>query len=207
MRKEISATEPRSGGRVLAFFTVWVVLSVACQAPSVVVAPTSTMVVATLTPLRTVGVAVAVASPTATAVVVGDYPTLVGQRVGRVQQGLGRLEQQLGLLKAAPIRMAEDDWRNQTQSLLDDLATASADLRSLGARTGPDAALYSAVLTLLDDLDFVVSEYRMALDFDPDSTHFLRAGTAEKTTADEVESLLTSLRRPVGPALTPSFAR
>jgi hypothetical protein len=140
-------------------------------------------------------------------VLVGDYPTLVGQRLERIQQGLMRFEQQLAVLKTAPLRMADDDWRAQTHSLLDDLAASSADLRGLGARSGADAALYAEVLKLLDNLDFVVSEYRMAFDFDPDATHFIRAGRAEKTTADEVESLLSDLRRPIGPAPTPSFAR
>jgi hypothetical protein len=180
----------------------------ACQAPQPVAVPTATVAPrATPTPARALAVAVAVGSPTPMPVLVGDYPTLVGQRLERIQQGLMRFEQQLAVLKTAPLRMADDDWRAQTHSLLDDLAASSADLRGLGARSGADAALYAEVLKLLDNLDFVVSEYRMAFDFDPDATHFIRAGRAEKTTADEVESLLSDLRRPIGPAPTPSLAR
>jgi hypothetical protein len=184
------------------------VLLLACQAPQPVAAPTRTVAPRTTpTVARPLAVAVAVGSPTPTAAVVGDYPSLVRQRLEVIQTGLTRFEQQLAVLKTAPLRMADDDWRTQTHSLLDDLAASSADLRGLGARSGPHAGLYARVAKLLDDLDFVVSEYRLALDFDPDSTHFIRAGRAEQTTADEVESLLSDLRRPTGPAPTPSFAR
>jgi hypothetical protein len=188
------------------------VVLLACQAPQAAVAPTDTVAVratvATPTVGRALAVAVAVGSPTPTAVLVGDYPTLVRQRVERIQQGLNKFEQQLGEAQKAPMRMADDDWRAQTGSLLDELAAASADLRALGARSGAQASLYADVQKLQDSLDFVVSEYRMAFDFDPDASHFLRAGRAEKTTADEVESLLSDLRRPSpGPAPTPSFAR
>jgi len=51
------------------------------------------------------------------------------------------------------------------------------------------------VLKLTNDVDFVADEYRMALDYDPDSSHFIRAGRAEKTTAEELDSMLESLRR------------
>jgi hypothetical protein len=150
---------------------------------------------------------VAVGSATPTPQLVGDYPGLVRPRLDRVQQGLGRLEQQLNILSTNPIRMAEADWRSQTQSLLEDLASANTDLRILGARSGPDAALYAEVSKLNGDLDFVVSEYRMALDFDADGTHFIRAGRAEKMAADEVESILSDLRRSAALTLTPRPAR
>ncbi len=149
----------------------------------------------------------AVGSTTPTPQLVGDYPTLVRPRLDRVQQGLGHLEQQLNILTTNPMRMAEADWRSQMQSLLEDLANANTDLRALGARSGPDAALFAQVMKLNADLDFVVSEYRMALDFDADGTHFTRAGRAEKMTADEVESILSDLRRSVALTLTPRPAR
>ena len=146
----------------------------------------------------------AVGSTTPTPQLVGDYPTLVRPRLDRVQQGLGHLEQQLNILTTSPMRMAEADWRSQMQSLLEDLANANTDLRALGARSGPDAALFAQVMKLNADL---VSEYRMALDFDADGTHFTRAGRAEKMTADEVESILSDLRRSVALTLTPRPAR
>jgi hypothetical protein len=47
----------------------------------------------------------------------------------------------------------------------------------------------------------------MALDFDPDGTHFTRAGRAEKMAADEVESIQSDLRRSAALTLTPRPAR
>jgi hypothetical protein len=155
---------------------------------------------------RTLAVAVAVGSPTPTVVVASDYPTLVRPRIERIQKGLTSLEQQLGLLVQSPVRMAQDDWRAQTASMLDELAAASQDLRALGARSGADAARFAEVDKLLTDLDFVVDEYRMAFDFDPDGTHLVRAGRAERTTAAEVASIISELRSPIGvaPTLTPA---
>jgi hypothetical protein len=188
------------------------VVLVGCAAPPpafVTPIPSTPRTIATLSADRTVSVAVAVAvgSATPTPQPVGDYPTLVRPRLDRVQQGLGRLDQQLNILRTDPMRMAEQDWRTQTQGLLEDLASANTELRALGARSGPDAALYAEVHKLNDDLDFVVSEYRMAFDFDPDATHFMRAGRAEKSTADEVESILSDLRRSAALTLTPRPAR
>jgi hypothetical protein len=187
-------------------FVALAVLIVGCEAPLpafVTPIPSTPRSIATLSADRTVSVAVAVGSATPTPQLVGDYPTLVHPRLDRVQQGLSRIEQQLNILKTNPIRMAEADWRNQLQSLLEDLASANADLRSLGARSGPDASLYADVMKLNGELDFVVSEYRMALDFDADGTHFIRAGRAEKMAADEVESMLVGLRRTAALTLTP----
>jgi hypothetical protein len=187
-------------------FVALAVLIVGCEAPLpafVTPIPSTPRSIATLSADRTVSVAVAVGSATPTPQLVGDYPTLVHPRLDRVQQGLSRIEQQLNILKTNPIRMAEADWRNQLQSLLEDLASANADLRSLGARSGPDASLYADVMKLNGELDFVVSEYRMALDFDADGTHFIRAGRAEKMAADEVESMLFGLRRTAALTLTP----
>ncbi len=134
-------------------------------------------------------------SPTPTVALVGDYATLLQPRLETLQQGFRRLEQQLSVLQKAPMRMAEDDWREQFRTILGDLSATSADLRSLGTRVGTQAALTGEVLKLTNDVDFVADEYRMALDFDPDSSHFIRAGRAEKTTADELDSVVTDVRR------------
>src|SRR5260370_25809525 len=110
------------------------VLLVGCAAPPpafVTPIPSTPRSIATLSADRTVSVAVAVGSATPTPQLVGDYPTLVRPRLDRVQQGLGRLEQQLNILRTNPIRMADADWRTQTQGLLDDLASANAYLRAL----------------------------------------------------------------------------
>jgi hypothetical protein len=195
---------------MLAVTVTLAVLLAGCEAspPALVTPiPSTPRAFATLSADRTVSVAVAVGSATPTPQLVGDYPSLVRPRLDRVQQGLGRLEQQLNILRTSPIRMAEVDWRNQTQALLDDLASGNADLRALGARSGPDAALYAEVMKVTGDLDFVVSEYRLAFDFDADGTHFTRAGRAEKMTADEVESILSDLRRSAALTLTPRPAR
>jgi hypothetical protein len=185
---------------------------VGCDAgppPVITPLPSTPRTIATLSADRTVsvGVAVAVGSVTPTPQLVGDYPTLVRPRLDQVQQVLGRLDQQLNILRTNPIRMAEPDWRRQTQGILGDLAAANADLRALGARSGADAALYAEVLKVNGDLDFVVSEYRMAFDFDPDATHFTRAGRAQKSTADEVESIQSDLRRSMLLTLTPRPVR
>ncbi len=156
---------------------------------------TRSVAVAAATPTRPIAVAVAALSPTPTAVLVGDYASLVLPRLEVLQRTLRRLEQQLAVLQTAPLRMAEDDWRNQMQSILDDLLAASADVRSLGARVGARADLNPEVLKLADDLDFVANEYRLALDFDPDSSHFSRAGRARKSAADELDSVVGDVRR------------
>jgi hypothetical protein len=161
----------------------------------------------TSTPERPLALAVAVGSPTATPALVGDYPTLVRPRLEHIQQGFTQLEQQLAVLQKDPIRMAQDDWRNQLLGILDGLAISEADLRTLGSRVIAPPALNSEMVKFIDDLDFVVSEWRMALDYDPDASHFIRASRAEKMTANEVESILSELRRPIGPAPTPTPAR
>ncbi len=156
---------------------------------------------------RAVAIAVAVGSPTATPALVGDYATLVRPRLEHIQQSLTQFEQQLAVLQIAPMRMAQEDWRNQMLGILDDLAISEADLRALGARVTAPASLNTEIVKFVGDLDFVVSEWRMALDYDPDATHFARAGRAEKTTADEVGSILFELRLPIGRAPTPTPVR
>ena len=169
---------------------------VACGAPvQTVVTTPQPKAVSTPTPTRAVGVAVAARTPTPTAVLVGDYASLALPRLEVIQRNVRRLEQQLAVLQNAPLRMAEDDWRNQMLSIVDDLLTATADVRSLGTRVGARADLNAKVVKLADDLDFVANEYRMALDFDPDSSHFIRAGRAEKTAAAELDSVLAEVQR------------
>jgi hypothetical protein len=136
---------------------------------------------------------VPVGSPTPTPVLVGDYATLVRPRLLTVRQDFKALNDQLAVAQKAPMRMAEDDWRNQTRGILEDMLTASASVRSVGARAGTDIALTARVSKVLDDVDFVANEFRMAFDYDPDSTHFLRAGRAEKTTVAELDSMLDDL--------------
>jgi hypothetical protein len=193
-----------------------VVLTLAgCQAapPAVVTPPPFTPATprptAPAAETRQLGQAVPVASPTATPILVGDYAALVRPRLDQVQQALGKLEQHLTLLQQAPIRMTQDDWRSQMQSILDDLANANSSLKALGARGGSDAALYAETSKMAADVDFVVDEYRLAFDFDPDGSHFLRATRAEKSMADEVESIRSGLQRHIGvaPTLTPAPAR
>jgi hypothetical protein len=156
---------------------------------------------------RPLSVAVAVGPPTPTPVLVGDYATLVRPRIERVGQGLSRLEQHLSVLQQSPVRMVEKDWRTQAQGMLDELAQGSADLRSVGVRVGAQGPLSTEVMKLVGDLDFIVDEYRQALDFDPDATHFIRAGRAQKATTAEVESILLELRRQVGVAPSPTPVR
>jgi hypothetical protein len=151
--------------------------------------------------------AVAVGSPTATPVLVGDYATLVRPRLEHIQQGFMQLKQQLAVLQKEPMRMAQEDWRSQMLGILDDLALSEADLRTLGSRVTAPALLNTEMVKFLDDLDFVVSEWRMALDYDPDASHFIRAGRAEASTADEVESILSEVRPPIPPVRTPTPVR
>jgi len=182
-----------------------VIVVTGCQTPASGVndvytaAPTAvgtpTVPVAAATPTRPIAVAVAGLAPTPTAVLVGDYASLVLPRLEVLQRNLRRLEQQLAVLQKAPLRMAEDDWRNQMLSILDDLLAASADVRALGTRVSTRADLNPEVLKLANDLDFVANEYRMALDFDPDSSHFSRAGRAQKAAVDELDSVVDDVRR------------
>jgi hypothetical protein len=180
-----------------------------CEAsvPPVITPPPSTpRSVPTLEGTRALGVAVSVGSPTPTPVLVGDYPTLVRDRLIGIETALKQLDQQFAVLRTSPALIVERDWRTETLKRVDDVGAAAALLKALGARSGPDAFLYSEVSKVLSDLDFVVSEYRMAFDFDPDGSHFSRAGRAEKMTFDEVESMLLGLRRGIGaaPTLTPT---
>jgi hypothetical protein len=196
----------------MGFVLVSALVAVACQAAPPAVSTPPTVTAAQATPLATqarpLGLAVAAGSPTPTPVLVGDYATLVRPRLEGVQQGLMQLDQQLAVLLKLPMRMADDDWRAQTLNVLDDLAARSGDLRTLGRRAGAnDTALSSRVMKLLDNIDFVVSEYRMALDYDPDGSHFARAGHARLSTEDDVASALQDLRGPVRPAPSPSFGR
>jgi hypothetical protein len=170
-------------------------MAAGCEAPAPAPVVTATVTVPTAVPTRPLAVAVAVGSPTPTPALVGDYVTLARPRLQVVRQDFDRLEAQLAAAKKAPIRMAEDDWRNQTNGILEDLLTASGDLRSLGTRVAVPARFSTTVVKVLDDVDFVANEYHMAFDFDPDSTHFLRAGRAERTTVTEVDSLLDDLKR------------
>lgn len=161
-----------------------------CTSP-IAQAPTpAATVAATATPdARPLAIAVPVASPSATPALVGDYASLVRPRLEHVQQDLKQIEQHLAELQKAPLLMAQDDWRNQMFGTLDDLSVSEADLRSLGSRV----PLKEEAVKLVGDLDFVVGEWRMALDYDPDATHFIRAGRAEKMTADEVAAILSEL--------------
>jgi hypothetical protein len=164
-----------------------------CSYPA---APTPTITLTRITPTpdaRPLSVAVPVASPSATPELVGDYATLVRPRLEHVQQDLAQIEQRLAELQKTPVLMAQDDWRNQMFATLDDLALSEADIRSLSTRVSPSAALGTQMTRFIADLDFVVGEWRMALGYDPDATHFLRAGRAEKTTADELASILAEL--------------
>jgi hypothetical protein len=188
--------EVQSGSGLAAAVTFAAVVLGACSAPAPPVSTVAAPPVAAPGPTRTIAIAVAARSPTPTLALVGDYATLLQPRLEALRQGFRGLEQQLSVLQTAPTRMAEDDWRTQFQNTLDDLSATSADLRSLGTRVASSqVALNAEVLKLADDADFVASEYRMALDYDPDSTHFIRAGRAEKTTAQELDSILSTVRQ------------
>jgi hypothetical protein len=186
---------------------VIVALLAGCEGapPPVVTPPPSTpRAIPTLAAQPSVAVAVAVSSPTATPAIVGDYPVLVRDRLMHVESTLTALDNQFATLRQSPIRITEAAWRTETLARVDDVAAAEGDLRALGARSGKDAQLYSEVSKLLGDLDFVVSEYRMAFDFDPDGNHFTRAGRAFRMTSDEVQSMLLNLRLSTAPTLTPA---
>lgn len=111
-----------------------------------------------------------------------------------IRQGLTQIEQLLAAAQAAPIRMAQDDWRNQMESVAQDLLATSSDLRSLATRLSGQSPLNSDVLKVTDDVDFVANEFHMALDYDPDATHFIRATRAEQSTAKAIDGLLVQLR-------------
>jgi hypothetical protein len=181
-------------GACLAGLVACDVPPLASPAPTIdAVAPTP-VVVATAAAPRPLAIAVAVGSPTPTPELVGDYPTLMRPRLQTVQQDFGQLDRQLASAKQAPMRMAEDDWRAETENVLGDLLSASADMRALGNRlTAPQNALNPRVLKLADDVDFVANEFNMAFNYDPDASHFIRAGRAEKTTIDELDSLLQDM--------------
>src|SRR5581483_3731129 len=111
-----------------------------------------------------------------------------------IESALAALDAQFALLKQSPFRMTQEDWRNDTLARVDDVGAANEALRALGARSGSDAALYSQVAKLISDLDFVVSEYHMAFDFDADGSHITRASRAEAMASEEVQSMLQTLR-------------
>jgi hypothetical protein len=182
-----------------------------CSAPPgevITPIPATPRQAATQTQERPLAVAVARGTPTPTPELVGEYRELVRPRVERIQLGLYHIEQQLAIAQKSPVRMVQDDWRREMLSILDELAAANADLRALGARTGQDAALAADMQKLATSLDFVIDEFRLAIDFDPDGSHIVRAGRAEKATADQVDSILLMFRRPaIGVAPTPTPTR
>src|SRR5690242_6196445 len=65
-------------------------------------------------PTRPLSVAIAVGTATATPPLVGDYASLMRPRLNTVHQELSQLEQQLAVLQKTPMRMADDDWIDQT---------------------------------------------------------------------------------------------
>ncbi len=100
----------------------------------------------------------------------------------------------MAVVQKTPLLMAQDDWRNQTQSILQDLLLDSSQLRTVSARVTVPPALRPQVTKLADDVEFVATEFQMALDFDPDATHLIRASRAEKSAHEEVDSVLSALR-------------
>ena len=111
-------------------------------------------------------------------------------RLQAIELQFSKLEQQLALAQKTPLLMAQSDWRTATGTILQDMLGASADARNVAIRVGPP---HDDVMKLLDDVDFVANEFRMAFDYDPDATHFIRATRAEKTTRAELDSILNSL--------------
>jgi hypothetical protein len=154
--------------------------------------PTHT-IVATPAPTGALAVAVPVGSPTPTAGVTSDYASVMRPPLNSIAGALTRLEAQLAAAQKTPMLMAQDDWRNQTQSVLQDLLASSSALRTATSRSTPPTALRQDALKLCDDVDFVANEFRMALDYDPDATHMIRAARAEKSTSTEVKSVLKEL--------------
>src|SRR5579871_818744 len=166
--------------------------ALACEAPPPpIVTPLATNApVATPAPTRPLGVAVPVGSPTPTPELTGDYASLMRPRLQAIELQFSKLEQQLALAQKTPLLMAQSDWRTATGTILQDMLGASADARNVAIRVGPP---HDDVMKLLDDVDFVANEFRMAFDYDPDATHFIRATRAEKTTRAELDSILNSL--------------
>jgi hypothetical protein len=170
-----------------------VALLACSRPPSLEATPPPTLSSVTPLPTRPLGVAIPVGSPTATAEPTGDLVSVARPQVSLLRQDFGQLDQQLAAAQASPIRMAQDDWRNQTQAVLQELLSASSDLRTTANRFAGKSALDSDLLKLTDDVDFVATEFNMALTFDPDSTHFIRAARAERTTVEEVDSILARM--------------
>jgi hypothetical protein len=201
-RRRVEAGWSRAAAGVLA------VLLASCSAPPgdlITPVPSTPRQVAEQTPERTLAVAVAKSSPTPTPDLVGEYRELVLPRLQRIQTALNHIEQQLTIVQKSPAKMVQDDWRREVLATVDELAAANSDLRALGARTGADAALSADLQKLITNLDFVIDEYRLAFDFDPDGSHLVRAGRAEKAASDQVESILLMFRRPaIGVPPTPS---
>lgn len=166
-----------------------------CGAPppaAVTLAPAQS-VVASAVPTRALAVAVPVGSPTPTAGVTSDYVSLMRPQLSSIKADFDRLERLLATAQNSPMVMAQDNWRNQMQSALEDLLVSSSALRSETARSTAPNALRQDILKLCDDVDFVANEFRMALDYDPDATHMLRAARAEKSTSAEIDSVLKEL--------------
>lgn len=173
--------------------------------PAVVTPPPSTpRVIPTLAARSSPAIAAPVTTATPTPVIAGDYGALVRDRLMSIDSRLAALDRQFAEVRASPFRMTQDDWRTATLERVEELGVAANALRALGARSGPEAMLYGEVSKLLMDLDFVVSEYRMAFDFDPDGNHFVRAGRAERMASDEVQSILRDLRVRTAPTFTPA---
>ena len=150
--------------------------AISCGAPppaAVTPAPTQS-VVASAVPTRALAVAVPVGSPTPTAGVTSDYVSLMRPPLSSIKADFNNLERLLAGAQNTPMVMAQDDWRNQMQSALEDLLVSSSALRTETARSTAPNALRQDMLKLCDDVDFVANEFRMALDYDPDATHMLR---------------------------------
>src|SRR5262245_40649521 len=99
------------------------VLVAACQAsaPPAMQPEPAALRTATAGPAQPLRMAVAVGSPTPTPALSGDYATLVRAQLETMQRAFGRLDQQLSIAQKAPMRMADDDWLNQTRTVLEDL--------------------------------------------------------------------------------------
>jgi hypothetical protein len=104
------------------------------------------------------------------------------------------LDQQLAVARQAPMRMADDDWRDLTGAVLDAILADSSAIRAVTTRAAPRAPDGPASIKLADDADFTANEFRMALDYDPDGTHFIRAGRAERMAVQELDGLSNQLR-------------
>lgn len=166
-----------------------------CSSPaSAPATPAPTLSSMTPQPTRAVSVAVRAASPTPTAELTGDLASVARPQLTLLRQDFSQLEQQLAVAQASPMRMADDDWRSQVKTILQELLSASSDLRSIANRFAGKSPLDPDVLKLTDDVDFVANEFDMAFTYDPDATHLIRAARAEKTTAAEVDDMLARMR-------------